>query len=266
MLGRFAVILATIVASMFLVPPPTANADVLLPTCKTSGGKSARGPNLSLWKIKKCNPGGTGGGSGGGGGKSSDSTPKKRWCPIVVVRLPDGSCPGPGPNRLPQPVHTFSPIVPIEESVVAALTLPEATPRFGPDPSVNEWNMLVVGFPIWLWTDGPRQQTTHVRRGGLEFAITATWQSSRFTMGDGQVKTCGAMTEYRQGVDVPGRPSPTCGYVYEVVSPKGRPFVVVAEQTWRIDWSSDGDQGSFLHTYQGSRTLEIGELSSLIKG
>ncbi|PKQ31259.1 MAG: hypothetical protein CVT62_10035 [Actinobacteria bacterium HGW-Actinobacteria-2] len=149
---------------------------------------------------------------------------------------------------------------------MAALTLPEATPRFGPDPSVNEWNMLVVGFPIWLWTDSPRQQTTHVRRGGLEFAITATWQSSRFTMGDGQVKTCGAMTEYRQGVDEPGRPSPTCGYVYEVVSPKGRPFVVVAEQTWRIDWSSDGDQGSFLHTYQGSRTLEIGELSSLIKG
>ncbi|MCE1175065.1 MAG: hypothetical protein LWW77_10720 [Propionibacteriales bacterium] len=163
-------------------------------------------------------------------------------------------------------MHTFRPIVPIEQSVVAALRLPEATPRFGPDPSVNEWNMLVVGFPIWLWTDGPRQQTTHVRHDGLEFAITATWQSSRFRMGDGEVVTCGAMTEYRQNVDVPGRESPTCGYVYEVVSPKGHPYQVVAEETWRIDWSSDGDQGSFLHTYQGSRTLEIGELSSLING
>lgn len=260
MLRRLVGVVAAVGASMILVPLPAASAHVALPTCKSSNGKSASGPNLSLWKLKKCNSGG-----GSGGGNASDSTPEKRPCP-VVVRLPDGSCPAPGPNGLPQPVHTFRPIVPIEQSVVAALKLPDATPRFGPDPSVNEWNMLVVGFPIWLWTDGPRQQTTHVRHDGLDFTITATWQSSRFRMGDGEVVTCGAMTEYRQDVDTPGRESPTCGYVYEVVSPKGHPYQVVAEETWRIDWSSGGDQGSFLHTYQGSRSLEIGELSSLITG
>lgn len=223
----------------------------MLPQCKISGGASGHGATIGGGSFKKCKP------------KppippATPPTPSKPKPCLRIVTDP-WRC----TRKVPKP---HSPSASQLQQVVAELKLPDATPRFGPDPSVNEWNMLVVGYPIWLWTDGPRQQTTHVRHDGLEFTITATWQSSRFRMGDGESVTCGAMTEFRQGVDEPGHPSPTCGYVYEVVSPKGRPYQVVAEETWRIDWSSDGDHGSFVHTYQGSRSLEIGELSSLIKG
>ena len=83
MLRRLVGVVAAVGASMILVPLPAASAHVALPTCKSSNGKSASGPNLSLWKLKKSNSGG-----GSGGGNASDSTPKKRQCP-VVVRLPD---------------------------------------------------------------------------------------------------------------------------------------------------------------------------------
>ncbi len=244
-------------------PVADAHAAPTRGICDKLAKVAGNGKTVSGGRYRKCPPPNPPGSTKNKGNAPS----KKRDCPILL-RLPDGSCPTPpqGPGSLPHLPPTFNRIVPIEQSVVAALTLPDATPRFGPDPSVNEWNMLVVGFPIWLWTDGPRQMSTHVRHDGLDFTITATWQSSRLRMGDGESVVCGAMTEYRQDVDVPGRESPTCGYIYERVSPKGRPYLVVAEQTWRVDWVSGGDHGSFLHTYQGSRTLEIGELSSLING
>ena len=150
--------------------------------------------------------------------------------------------------------------------VVARLHLPDPTPRFGPDPSVNEWNMLAVGFPIWLWTDQPTHLTTTARNGGMTFDLTATWTSTTFTMGDGHSKTCTTTTAYPPHIDKPGRPSPTCGYVYSEVSPVGHPYTVSAETHWRIDWSSSGERGSFDHAITGSRSLDVGELQSLVNG
>jgi hypothetical protein len=37
-----------------------------------------------------------------------------------------------------------------------------------------------------------------------------------------------------------------------------------ANTHWRINWATNGYNGTFTHTYTGSRTLEIGELQSLI--
>ena len=42
---------------------------------------------------------------------------------------------------------------------VARLQLPTIAPGIGPSPNVNQWNMAAVGYPLWLWADGP----THVR-------------------------------------------------------------------------------------------------------
>jgi hypothetical protein len=152
------------------------------------------------------------------------------------------------------------------QQVAAKLKLPDATPRFGPDPSVNEWKMLAVGFPIWLWTDGPTTLSTTAHSDGLDFGLTATWQSTTFTMGDGHSKTCAVTTPYPPHIDKPGSPSPTCGYVYEVACPKTTPYTVTAEASWRIDWSSGGEQGSFVHRYSASRTLVVGELQSMVRG
>jgi hypothetical protein len=42
---------------------------------------------------------------------------------------------------------------------VARLQLPTIAPGIGPAPDVNPWSMAAVGYPLWLWADGP----THVR-------------------------------------------------------------------------------------------------------
>lgn len=60
-----------------------------------------------------------------------------------------------GPDRCEPPKRattktTKAPTRTQLREVLAQLQLPDATPRFGPDPSVNEWKMLAVGFPIWL--------------------------------------------------------------------------------------------------------------------
>jgi hypothetical protein len=150
--------------------------------------------------------------------------------------------------------------------VAAKLKLPDPTPRFGPDPSVNEWNMLAVGFPIWLWTDRPTQVSTTAHHDGLTFTLTATWTSTTFTMGDEHSKTCAATTIRPKTVKPATKPSPTCGYVYQTKSKIGHPYTVTADTHWRIDWTTNGYSGTFDHTYTGSRTLEIGELQSLING
>ena len=150
--------------------------------------------------------------------------------------------------------------------VAAKLKLPNPTPRFGPDPSVNEWNMLVVGFPIWLWTDRPTQISTTAHHEGLSFTLTATWTATTFTMGDGNTKTCAATTIRSQKVRPATKPSPTCGYVYQTKSKIGHHYTVTAATHWQINWTTNGYHGTFDHTYTGSRTLGIGELQSLING
>ncbi len=122
-----------------------------------------------------------------------------------------------------------------------------------------------MGFPVWLWTDSPRTVTSTATNDGLTFTLKATWTSTTFNLGDGHTKTCTNTSVYPAHIDKPGSPSPTCGYIYDTASPKGHPYTVSAETHWRIDWSTGGQAGSFDHIYTGSRTLEIGELASMIK-
>lgn len=41
-------------------------------------------------------------------------------------------------------------------SLAGELRMPVPSIVIGPDPAANEWNMAVVGLPVWLWTDTPR--------------------------------------------------------------------------------------------------------------
>ncbi len=150
--------------------------------------------------------------------------------------------------------------------VVARLRLPDPTPRFGPDPSVNEWNMAAVGFPIWLWTDRPTSLSTTAHHDGLTFTLNATWQSTTFTLGDGHHLTCTDNTEYPTHVSHPGQPSPTCGYTYKEASPPGHPYAVTADAHWRVDWAAAGEHGTLTTSYSADRLLEVGELQSLVRG
>ncbi|MDQ7991277.1 MAG: hypothetical protein REI45_01215, partial [Propionicimonas sp.] len=80
--------------------------------------------------------------------------------------------------------------------IVVRLQLPTPTPQFGPDPSVNEWNMAAVGYPLWLWTEGPRTVTSTESGYGLTFTLRAHYRSTTFELGDGHTRRCTDTTPY----------------------------------------------------------------------
>lgn len=101
----------------------------------------------------------------------------------------------------------------IARVLVARIRLPDPRPLVGPDPAVNEWKMVAVGYPLWLWTAGPGTVTDRVRAFGVTFTLRARWVSTRFEMGDGHTVLCRRTRPYRSGVR-PGSRAPDCGYVY----------------------------------------------------
>ena len=162
----------------------------------------------------------------------------------------------------PDRAHMVADLPALARSLVVRLALPPATPVFGPDPNNNEWKMLAVGFPVWLWTDGPREKSATASAQGLTFRLRASLRSTTFAMGDGRQLTCTTMTTYTSSVK-PGSKSPTCGYVYTQPSPPKGAYTVTATANWQISWSVDGFSGSFPYSYSDSASIRIGELSAL---
>ena len=151
----------------------------------------------------------------------------------------------------------------VARTLIVKLQLPNPTPRFGPDPSVNEWKMAAVGYPLWLWTDGPRTVSSRVRAYGVTFTLRADWQSTTFDMGDGHRVTCTRTLVYPSNTK-PGRKSPACGYTYLTSSlPKGN-YTVTATTNWRISWSALGQTGSVPGGHSGEWSLPVGELNALV--
>lgn len=150
----------------------------------------------------------------------------------------------------------------IAVTLVTELRLPTPTPRFGPDPDNNEWKMLAVGFPVWLWTDGPTSVSTSASASGFTFRMSARLRSTTFHMGDGSSITCTSMSTYSSAVK-PGAPSPDCGHVYTQPSlPKGK-YTVRAVADWDVSWSVAGFSGVIPAYNDATATIPIGELVAL---
>lgn len=146
--------------------------------------------------------------------------------------------------------------------LVTELRLPTPTPNFGPNPNNNEWKMLAVGFPIWLWTEGPTTVSTSASASGFTFQMTARWQSTTFHMGDGNTVTCTSAEKYSASVK-PATPSPNCGYAYSKPSlPKGK-YRVRAVADWEVNWSVAGFSGALPAYNEASASIPIGELVAL---
>lgn len=147
--------------------------------------------------------------------------------------------------------------------VVLELQLPTHAPRIGPDPSANEWNMAVVGHPLWLWTDAARTLSTSRDQYGMTFDLSARLERVDFAMGDGATVRCGTTTPYRAGVR-PGTPSPTCGHVYATASlPRGS-YTVRATSHWTVAWSGMGLAGTLPASFTASRAVPVGELQAVV--
>lgn len=151
----------------------------------------------------------------------------------------------------------------VAREVVVTLQLPEAAPHIGPDPNANEWDMAVVGYPLWLWTEGPRTLSATEAAHGITFTLQATHVDTMFTMGDGNSITCTKTQPYPVGIE-PGTPSPTCGYTYQKASRPTGEYTVTATSRWQVTWSALGYTGVLPAQMTGTRQLPVGELQSVV--
>lgn len=149
---------------------------------------------------------------------------------------------------------------------VARLQLPLNAPKVGPDPKVNKWKMAAVGYPLWVWADGP----THVGPvsdsvAGLSVSLDAQLTKTVFRMGDGKSVTCtGGGTPYLKGTKA-ATPSPTCGYRYGKPSlPKGD-YTVTAIGYWAVTWNVNGTSGVITVPRVATAPLPVGEVQVLVR-
>ena len=171
-------------------------------------------------------------------------------------------CLAPGSGSIVAPNPPPSPAV-LGAEAVAQLTLPEAHPLVGPDPSVNKWNMVAVGYPIWLWTEGVTQMSTSASVRGYTVTLVATRRSVLFSMGDGTTVPCTSTAHWTRSV-VPNTPSPNCGHVYQHKPDQGKTYRVASLATWDVTWTVLGQSGTLPVTKGAARQLEVGELVALV--
>jgi hypothetical protein len=149
---------------------------------------------------------------------------------------------------------------------VARLQLPTVAPGIGPSPNLNPWNMAAVGYPLWLWADGP----THVGPitdsvAGLSVSLDATVSSLTFRMGDGHSVNCaGAGQPWTRSVQ-PGAKSPSCGYSYAKPSLPDDKYTVAAVANWAVTWTSNGQSGVINVPAVDTTNLPVGELQVLVR-
>ncbi len=147
----------------------------------------------------------------------------------------------------------------VATSVATAVKLSVPSIHFGPEPSANRWNMIPVGYALWIWTDGRDTLTSSSSKDGLSVSLTATPGATTFTMGDGNSLSCADQPVWLKGNKSRG----PCSYTYEMPSPKGKPYTVTATTTWQVTWTAAGQTGTLTMTRAASRTITIGELQSL---
>jgi hypothetical protein len=149
---------------------------------------------------------------------------------------------------------------------VARLQLPTVAPGIGPSPDLNRWNMAAVGYPLWLWADGP----THVGPisdfvGGLSVSLDAKVSRLTFRMGDDHSVTCPGLGQQWTTTVEPGAKSPSCGYSYTKPSLPHGSYTVAAIANWAVTWTSNGQSGVINVPAVDTTELPVGELQVLVR-
>lgn len=171
----------------------------------------------------------------------------------LVVQIPDKA---PGITRAQAQTAAWD--------VIASLTMPSPALTVGPAPSLNEWNMAVVGYPLWFWTTETAHESTTATANGVVVTITAKRLSTTFDFGDGASLTCTKMTPYPATV-VPMIVSPDCGHVYQT-PPTAGSYTIKATAHWQIDWTAAGYSGTEPRDFSQTMALRVGELQSVRVG
>ncbi len=241
--------------------------------------------------VQATKPGTTGGSSSSGAsgtttphakpiiaGTSTNLTPNlpATTGPTRTIFIPecwDGTLSTTGCNPTDTPTTPTRPTAPtradaetIARTLISRLQLPTPTIQIGPDPSLNKWNMAIVGVPYWIWTDTPTTLTTQVTGYGITITLNATRTHLTIAPGDGTTLTCTTTTPYPPTTPV-GAASPTCGHTYTWPSrtqaaPQGTyPLTITAH--WNIHWTALGYTGDLPLTTTDTRNLPVTELHAL---
>lgn len=256
-------------SSAFATPPPTPTATSTLQQGTSDvDADTSQDYDSATVTARTFVPGTRSSGSGGGGpgqpaatGDTDTTTPPIRrfscdtdGTSMTCIRV-YGDDPTPTPPETTAPID----IEGIAISVAAAVHLPEPTIGFGPDPAGNKWNMIPVGYPMWLWTENRTALANSATTAGLTVALTATPGTTTFTMGDGSKVTCNSQPHWIKGNT---QKSP-CSYTYQYPSPDNDPYIVTATTQWAVRWYAADQSGTLTLNRTATRPITIGELHSL---
>ena len=147
----------------------------------------------------------------------------------------------------------------LAQRAALSLTVPAPELRIGPDPARNQWNMIPVGFPIWVWTTEANTLTATTTAEGITITMTATRGPTTITFGDGTTLVCRTMTPRPAYLDPPP-PSPDCGHTYTATGQ----HTITATTTWTIQWQALGLTGTVPITRTAGTTLRVGELTAVL--
>ena len=179
-----------------------------------------------------------------------EPTPEKTCWDILATAPPGAGCKSGGRRSYfttPQPIEEEIPAEPVEpvaglpEIVSQAsleLGVPAPVVRLGPDPSWNQWKLLAVGLPIWLWTEGVQPQTAATSMEGIDIQMQAAPGGATVDWGDGTVIWCATMTSKTRYTD-PLLMSPDCGHKYEHPGD----YTITVTQQWIVDWAALDQKG-----------------------
>lgn len=183
------------------------------------------------------------------------------YCRVGFTAVKDPTAPrAPGAPRPATPAGpTRADIQALVREASTTLQLPLGAPQIGPNPANNEWNMIPVGYPIWLWTSDPTTADASTTRNGIALQLTARRDRVTFTMGDGTTIRCATTTPYASSTK-PMTASPTCGHTYQR---KGL-YTISATTTWTVTWNALGMTGTLPVTRTTNTTLDVGELVSVL--
>jgi hypothetical protein len=165
----------------------------------------------------------------------------------------------------PQPPSQAAVLAAVREAS-ATLKLPDGVPVVAPDPANNEWDMIPIGYPIWLTSTAPTSATATATQDGIAITITATRGSTKFLMGEPKVQkpsvTCTTMRQRKPKEYPANKKSPDCGYVYQHMGT----YTIQATTTWSLAWSAAGYAGTLdtTRTTPATTPLVIGQLRAAI--
>lgn len=169
-------------------------------------------------------------------------------------RVDDG-----GTGSADVPVVTLEDVQSWAVTASATLKLPAPAPVIGPDPMRNEWKMLAVGLPVWVWLPGADTATQSTTTNGIAIRFRAIRGATSVSWGDGAASACTTMTARPAGAAAM-TPSPDCGHTYQR---KGT-YSVSATSVWTVFWEALGFSGVLYVPRSASTTLPVGALHSVI--